>query len=117
MGSRFRALAWGTREDMLVKYEPNPKHKPIPTPGRRGSICPSGVDGPRLLCDSVQAGQKRYATDGQHAYCAQCHDGERHLWHGYPVSWAEVPPSIVSGWISKGLVDRRTVKRIARRAR
>ena len=50
MGSRFRALAWGTREDMLVKYEPNPKHKPIPTPGRRGSICPSGVDGPRLLC-------------------------------------------------------------------
>jgi hypothetical protein len=29
-------------------YEPNPKHKPIPTPGRHGSICPRNANGAAL---------------------------------------------------------------------
>lgn len=97
-----------------MNYEPNPKHKPIPTPGRRGSICPRGVDSSRLLSESVLAGEKRYATDGESAFCAQCHDGERNLWHGYPVNWSEVPPPVVNSWIRVGLVSRRAVKRTSR---
>ena len=46
-----------------VQYEPNPKHKPIPTPGRRGSVCPSGADAAGLLDGSVLVGKKRYAND------------------------------------------------------
>lgn len=100
-----------------MDYEPNPKHKPTPSPGRRGSICPLGVDSSRLLGESIAVGQKRYATDGEAAFCAQCHDGERDVWHGYPLSWTEVPPAIVNRWISEGAVSRRAVKRTRRRAR
>lgn len=100
-----------------MEYQPNPKHKPIPSPGRRGSICPSGVDSSRLLAGSVLVGQKRYATDGNSAFCAQCHDGERDLWHGYPVGWNEVPPQIVKTWIGSGLISRRVAQRTRRRGR
>lgn len=96
-------------------YEPNKKHKPVPIPGRHGSICPSGVDGQLLLGDSELCGQKRYATDGAFAYCAQRHLANR--WHGYPVEWAEVPPVLVAKWIASGKVDRRTVRRARRRGR
>lgn len=99
-----------------MDYEPNPKHKPIPTPGRRGSICPPGIDSSHLLGGSVLVGQKRYATDGESAFCAQCHDRQRELWHGYPVGWNEVPPAVVEEWIAQGSVDRRVAKR-ARRQR
>ena len=100
-----------------MDYEPNPKHKPIPTPGRRGSICPPGVDTSRLLAASSPIGSKRFATDGQAAFCAQCHDEMRDLWHGYPVGWNEVPPLLVSQWIAQGVVDRRAVRRARRRPR
>jgi hypothetical protein len=96
-------------------YEPNPKHKPIPQPGRRGSICPPGADGPGLLKVSDQIDRQRYATDGTQAFMAQCHDSVRNLWHGYPVSWDEVPPKLVAKWISEAKVDRRTVRRAQRR--
>ena len=96
-------------------YEPNRKHKPVPIPGRHGSICPPDADGLALLHDSDPAGRKRYATDGTHAYCAQQHDAERNAWHGYPVDWDEVPPSLVATWIAQGRVDRRTVRRARRR--
>lgn len=100
-----------------MNYEPNPKHKPIPTPGRRGSICPTSVDSPRLLADSVLHSRKRYATDGEFAFCGQCHDMARDLWHGYPVGWDEVPPTIVRKWIHEGVVQRRSIKRPRKRSR
>jgi hypothetical protein len=95
-------------------YEPNPKHKPIPTPGRHGSICPPYADGQELLRSSDLHGQKRYATDGANAYCAQQHDTSRGAWHGYPVDWDEVPPPLVTQWIAEDKVKRRTVRRANR---
>jgi len=50
------------------RYEPNPKHKPVPTPGRRGSICPPDVKTQELLDGSQLVNGKRYATDGERAY-------------------------------------------------
>ena len=44
--------------------------------GRKGSMCPreiSGQGAQKLLDESVFEGEKRYATDGEHAYCAQEH--------------------------------------------
>lgn len=96
-------------------YEPNPKHKPLPQPGRHGSLCPPYADGPALLSISDPAGRKRYATDGTEAYCAQCHDAERNRWHGYPVGWDEVPPALKDKWVSEGLVERRVIRRAMRR--
>jgi hypothetical protein len=58
-------------EPRHLTYEPNPKHKPVPIPGRHGSICPRDADGTALLLASDLYGQKRYATDGTRAYCAQ----------------------------------------------
>lgn len=51
-------------EAEVLVYEPNPKHKPIPTPGRHGSICPRDANGQSLLDASELVGRKRYATDG-----------------------------------------------------
>jgi len=96
-------------------YEPNPKHKPIPTPGRHGSICPPHADGSALLLVSDLHGGKRYATDGSYAYCAQQHDANRGAWHGYPVAWEEVPPTLVTQWIVEEKVERRTIRQAKRR--
>ncbi len=96
-------------------YEPNPKHKPVPVPGRHGSICPRDAAGEALLATSDLYGQKRYATDGARPYCAQQHDAQRNAWHGYPVDWDEVPPLLVGDWVAAGKVDRRTVRRAKRR--
>ena|SRR5690242_13002032 len=97
-----------------MHYEPNPKHKPVPQPGRRGSVCPKGVDASALLAASDLVGAKRFATDGLQAFCAQCHDGMRNAWHGYPVGWEEVPPALISQWLAQGLVERRTLRRYRR---
>lgn len=110
----------GARQELKAgpapTYEPNPKHKPMPTPGRHGSICPRSADGPALLRASTLVGEKRYATDGARAYCAQQHQAEQNAWHGYPVGWDEVPPSLIGDWIAAGEVERRVVRR-ARRSR
>ena len=100
-----------------MKYEPNPKHKSMPAPGRRGSICPPDVDAMQLLEGSVLRHDKRYATDGDQAFCAQCHDREKDLWHGYPIDWGDVPPKILKDWFDDGAVAQRTVKRARRRRR
>ncbi len=97
---------------MLV-YEPNPKHKPLPSPGRHGSICPPHANGPALLRSSQLVGKKRYATDGESVYCAQEH--EQGKWHGYPVDWDEVPPALIFRWVAEGKVERRTIRRARRR--
>lgn len=96
-----------------LRYEPNPKHKPIPAPGRHGSICPRGVDGPLLLAGSSLFGSKRFATDGQDAYCAQQHT--QGGWHGYPVDWEEVPPRLVSQWVAAEKVSRKSIRQARRR--
>lgn len=99
-------------------YEPNPKHKPAPSPGRHGSICPRDADGQGLLRSSDLLGNKRYATDGADAYCAQRHDPRNHpgreAWHGYPIGWDEVPPSLVTQWVAEDRVQRRTIRRAKR---
>ncbi len=100
----------------VMRYEANPKHKPVATPGRHGSICPTGVDSAQLLADSVLVGKKRFATDGHDAFCGQCHDAVRDRWHGYPVDWTEVPPEIIRQWVADGRVNRRAVRRPRRRA-
>ena len=105
------------KEGAVVQYRPRNKHKQYPSPGRRGSICPKDVDAPQLLRDSVPDGNQRYATDGERAYCAQCDDPEQDIWHGYPVSWNDVPQKIVNGWINERLVRRSTVRRGEKRWR
>lgn len=102
-------------EETVLLYEPNPKHKPLPSPGRRGTICPPGVVGADLLPGSVLHGSKRFATDGLHAFCAQQHDPERDAWHGYPVSWPDVPPAIVRAWTESIPGLRREIRRASRR--
>ncbi|GAA1270426.1 hypothetical protein GCM10009677_23970 [Sphaerisporangium rubeum] len=96
-----------------LRYEPNPKHKPVPSPGRHGSICPADANGPELLAQSTLDGRKRYATDGQRAFCAQQHAEGR--WHGYPIGWEEVPAHVISAWVANEQVDRRTVRRARKR--
>jgi hypothetical protein len=102
-----------------IVYEPNPKHKPIPSPGRHGSICPPHADGQALLNSSDLDGNQRYATDGTGAYCAQRHDPGnipgKESWHGYPIGWDEVPPSLVTQWVAEEKVQRRTIRRLKRR--
>jgi hypothetical protein len=97
----------------VLIYEPNPKHKPIPSPGRHGSICPPDANGPELLKQSVLDTAKRYATDGSRAYCAQEHEAGK--WHGYPVDWEEVPPRLISAWITARRIERKVIRRDRRR--
>ena len=98
-----------------MQYDPSKKHKSGQSPSRRGSLCPPGVNASGLLRSSVLDGRKRFATDGQRAFCGQCHDWDRDLWHGYPIDWDEVPPKILRDWIYQGAVSSRTVKRARRR--
>ena len=94
-----------------MEYEPNPKHKEPWQPGRKGSLCP---ELPRslpkqLLGGSILHGRKRYACHEGQAYCAQEHRED--TWHGYPISWQEVPPKVRNEWAEQGLVTKRQMKR------
>lgn len=92
-------------------YEPNPKHKDPFQPGKKGSICPQLEPGVslRLLRESDEDGSKRFACLDGRAYCAQEHRKGR--WHGYPVGFREVPPSIRKKWKKAGLVRRSDIKK------
>jgi len=61
-----------------------------------------------LLDDSVWVDQKRYAFHEGKAYCAQEHGPDR--WHGYPVGWKEVLPTLVQQWTKAGLIKRRDIQ-------
>ena len=101
----------GTPGPEAPRYEPNPKHKEPWQRGAKGSLCPKDVDAPSLLAASVidpQHPGKRYATDGDRAYCGQEH--RPGLWHGYPIQWREVPTVILREWRTHGLVSRRGLK-------
>ena len=98
------------------RYVGNPKHKRGRNRGRRGSYCPGDLDETKaqaLLDSSLPADgsvSKRYATDGKSAFCAQCHDRTKNEWHGYPVNWNEVPPSVRSVWVKDGVIQSRTLR-------
>jgi hypothetical protein len=51
---------------------------------------------------------KRYATDGNRAYCGQEHLPGR--WHGYPVQWKEVPRAIWRQSLAENRVNKRSLK-------
>ena len=92
-------------------YEPNPKHKEPWQRGAHGSRSPRDADGPALLAASVVDPKhpgKKYATDGNQAYCGQEHLPGR--WHGYPVKWREVPPAIWREWVAGNRVSKRALK-------
>lgn len=98
-------------EEEAPLYESNPKHKEPWQRGAKGSLCPKNVDAPALLAASVfdpKRPGKRYATDGDRAYCGQEHRPGR--WHGYPVQWREVPAAILRAWVTGGKVSRRSLK-------
>jgi len=115
-GPSFQNAAESTRKaaapaEQPLVYEPNPKHKEPWQRGARGSRCPREADGPALLAasevDPKRPG-RRYATDGDQAYCGQEHLPGR--WHGYPVKWREVPPVIWRQWVRDKRVSRRALK-------
>ena len=92
-------------------YESNPKHKESWQRGARGSLCPKNADGPALLASSVidpQRPGRRYATDGQRAYCGQEHSPGH--WHGYPVQWKEVPSAVRKILVTTYQVSRRDLR-------
>lgn len=97
-----------------MDYEANDKHKFPWQRGARGSLCPSEIgqkDAQALLDDSQLSPKrpgKRYATDGERAYCAMEHSVDK--WHGYPVGWKEVPTQIRMQWLAEGKIDNRAVK-------
>jgi len=95
-----------------MQYESNAKHTEPWQQGRKGSMCPKSITSDRaqeLLNESVQEGGKRYATDGERAYCAQEHrDG---FWHGYPVGWREVPVKVRRKFETDGKVSPRMIKK------
>jgi len=51
---------------------------------------------------------KRYATDGVRAYCG--HEHAPGAWHGFPVEWRRVPPSLRDAWLKSRRVSKRHVK-------
>lgn len=94
-----------------MEYEPNPKHKEPWQHGKRGSLCPTGVDSQALLDASVADTSKpgkRYATDGCRAYCAQAHRTD--TWHGYPEQWRQVPERIWRGWLRDEVITKKCLK-------
>ena len=95
-----------------MRYEGNPKHKEPWQPGRKGSLCPSHIDGvvaQELLRTSVQRDNARYATVDGIAFCGREHRPD--AWHGYPVGWHEVPPDLRRQWMVQGRVTKRQMKR------
>jgi hypothetical protein len=97
---------------VVCQYESNPKHREPWQPGRKGSVCPPELllrEAQELLRESSLQGHKRFATRGGRAYCAQEHAEGR--WHGYPISWKEVPDFLRRQWTREGRVARRDIKR------
>ena len=118
-------------EPMTLRYKGNPKHKRWGS-GHKGTICPDWThetvpaseagnkadvdkhDWPatlaqELLDKSIADGRKRYATARKSVFCAQsANDG---TWHGYPVSWIEVPQNVIDELIDAGEITREDMRR------
>jgi len=94
-----------------LTYRPSPKHKREPARGRKGSLCPGGVDGYSLLAQSYRLHVKprrRWATEAGLAYCAM--DDNAGAWHGYPVPMTDVPSPIWRSWLSSGKISARDLR-------
>jgi hypothetical protein len=93
-----------------MRYERNPKHKEPWQPGRKGAICPSWSHShvQQLLESSIQVGKKRFATLNQLPFAAQEHG--KNVWHGYPVSWSEVPYTVRKSFVDAGLVKKSSIR-------
>jgi hypothetical protein len=96
-GMAFTDVEW-------LLYVPSVKHKPVPSRGVKGDICPEDVDLDRaqeLLEASVpDTGRKRWATDGERFFAA--HPDGVGGWHGWPEPLERVPVAILRGWQADG---------------
>ena len=113
-------------------YVGSPKHKNRPVRGPKGTLCPEWThqtphaglgddvlvhpwdqtEASRLfnaaLIDSTSG--RRFATARGIAFEAKSTaDG---TWHGYPISWENVPDWIKRQWIAELKVTRREIKRL-----
>ena len=96
-----------------LTYQPNAKHKEPWQRGKRGSLCPPEIDAKlahRLLRESALVGKRRLAVYNGRAYEARCHQEPDH-WHGYPIGWVEVPPSIRLEWQRARKVSKDEIRR------
>jgi hypothetical protein len=98
--------------DALV-YAPSSKHKPMPSRGIKGTICPPDVDAQLLLLKrsdrDLSRPRKRWAWADGCAYCA--HYDNVGSWHGWPVRLSEVPRAVWQGWLAAGRISTRDLKR------
>lgn len=75
-------------------YEPNSKHKEPWQPGKKGSLCAlhETARAQDLLIQSIPHKDKRYAVLDGKPFLGQNH--RENKWHGYPVTWKEVPSEL-----------------------
>ena len=113
---------------MTSLYRGSLKHKDRPSTGRKGTLCPEWthiagdtgfIGNPfqhcweqtaahRLFGNATLANDRRFATERGIAFEAKTTgDG---TWHGFPIPWVSVPPTILSQWWKEGKVSRRDVK-------
>ena len=71
-----------------------------------------------LLDLSIEFDNKRYATHRGMAFQAMCEnkinnadDDKNSYWHGFPVSWVEVPDAIVMKWLKEKKISRKDIKK------
>ena len=130
-------MASSQKQSRALRYKGSPRHKLWGPHGVGGSICPdwthdvqsANEDGndedsnkgdvdkhpwpetvaQTLLDKSIPDGKRRYATARSLPFCAQS-DGHG-TWHGYPISWREVPASVKRAMIERGDVTMRDIKR------
>lgn len=112
-----------------MTYRGSLKHKNRPSTGMKGTLCPEwthsaaaqGFAGdpfqhawPQTQAHqlfenaTVWDEQRRYATGQGIAFEAKpTGDG---TWHGYPIPWESVPPTIIDQWLTQGRVTRKQIK-------
>lgn len=105
------------------------KHKNRPAQGRKGTLCPEWThatvnggfgDDPfehhwestmahKLFYSAISGGDnRRFATERGIAFEAKLTgDG---TWHGFPIPWESVPPSILKQWNLAGKISLREIK-------
>jgi hypothetical protein len=96
-----------------MKYEGNTKHKHPWQPGRKGSLCPPDISPEKaqeLLEQSIEYRRHRYATFGGKAY-AGLPSSSNEVFHGYPIGFREVPPTIRATWIREGKITNRDIRK------
>ncbi|MBV9786276.1 MAG: hypothetical protein JO264_20940 [Acidisphaera sp.] len=115
-------------------YRGSSKHKNRPANEQKGTLCPEWTHKTTLggFATDVHAHDwketpaavlfaeakidevsgRRYATARGIAFEAKSTaDGS---WHGYPISWENVPVAIKNGWLKSGAVSKRDVKKFLR---